>query len=94
MVADAALAALDLAEALLIIGNTTEVPSICRTLLDRFTRAGMTSSAVTALAFLRETVAIGQVTPSHVRHVHDFLRELPGRPAHLFAPPPVGTLEG
>ena len=94
LVADAALAALDLAEALLIVGNAGEVPAICRTLLDRFTRAGMTSSAITALAFLRETVAIGQVTPSHVRHVHDFLRELPGRPAHLFAPPPVGTLEG
>ncbi|MBV9494633.1 MAG: tetratricopeptide repeat protein, partial [Acidobacteria bacterium] len=93
LTADAALAALDLAEALLVLGNASEVPSICRTLLDRFTRAGMTSSAITALAFLRETVAIGQVTPSHIRHVHDFLRELPGRPAHIFAPP-MGSLEG
>jgi len=91
--ADAALAALDLAEVLLSVGRNDEVPAICRSLLDRFTRAGMTSAAITALAFLRETVAIGQVTPAHVRHVHDFLRELPGSSAQLFAPPPPGRLE-
>lgn len=94
MEADAALAALNLAEALLVTGHQDDVPAICRTLLDRFTRAGMTSAAITALAFLRETVAIGQVTPAHVRHVHDFLRELPGRQAQLFASPPLASVEG
>jgi tetratricopeptide (TPR) repeat protein len=88
--ADGALAALELAEALLITGQPDGVPAICRALLDRFTRNGMTSRAITALAFLRETVAIGQATPAHVRHVHEFLRELPAELPRLFAPSPVG----
>ena len=73
---DAALAALELAESLLVVGRTDEVPAICRTLIDRFTRAGMGGSAMTALAFLRETVATGHATPALVRHVHEFLRDV------------------
>jgi hypothetical protein len=71
-----------------------EVPHICRTLLDRFTRAGMNERALTALAFLRETVASGHVTSLHVRHVHDFLRDVPDDREGPFAPPPAGPLEG
>jgi len=61
---------------LLVVGRTDEVPAICRTLIERFTRAGMGGSAMTALAFLRETVATGHATPDLVRHVHDFLRDV------------------
>ena len=89
MVADAALAALQLAEAMLLTGDTSEVAAICRDLIARFTAAGMTSRAITALSFLREAVAIGQATPSLVRHVHDFLRELPAERPRLFAPSPA-----
>jgi tetratricopeptide (TPR) repeat protein len=89
METEAALAALELAEALLIAGRAERVPHICRTLLDRFTSAGMTSRAITALAFLREAVAIGQAQPTLVRHVYDFLREIPVSPqrasAHILA---------
>jgi tetratricopeptide (TPR) repeat protein len=88
MESDAALAALDLVEALLAAGHYEQVPVICRTLLDRFTRAGMNSPAVTALAYLREAVAAGQATRPLVRHVQKFLRELPKEPALLFMPPP------
>ena len=90
LVADAGLAALELAEALLLTGNAAEVPAICRNIVAQFTRAGMTSRAITALSFLREAVAIGQANPSLVRHVHDFLRELPAEQPRLFAPPPGG----
>ena len=76
METDAALAALELAENLLVVGRNDEVPAICRTLIDRFTRAGMGGSAMTALAFLRETVATGHVTPTLVRHVYEFLRDV------------------
>jgi tetratricopeptide (TPR) repeat protein len=92
LVADAALAALQLAEAMLHIGNATEVAAISRDLIARFTAAGMTSRAITALSFLREAVAIGQATPSLVRHVHDFMRELPAERPRLFAPHPTETL--
>ena len=82
MEADAALVALELAETLLVLGQTGRVPQICRTLLDRFTRAGMTSRAITALAYLREVVALGKAQPPVIRQVREFLRDLPsqGRP--------------
>lgn len=86
MVADAAQAALNLAEALLIVGDAAEVPSICRDVVARFQRAGMTSRAMTALSFLREAVAIGEATPSLVRHVYAFLRKLPDERPRLHAP--------
>jgi hypothetical protein len=54
----------------------------------------MTSRAITALSFLREAVALGQANPSLVRHVHDFLRELPAERPRLYAPPPPGGYEG
>jgi len=93
MEVNAALVALELAESLLATKRPEEVPQICRALLDRFTRAGMNERALTALAFLRETVASGHATPLHVRHVHDFLRDVPGDRERLFAPPPAGPLE-
>jgi tetratricopeptide (TPR) repeat protein len=82
MDADAALVALELAEALLVIGQSERVPHICRALLDRFTSIGMTSRAITALSYLREVVAIGKAQPPVVRQVREFLRDLPsqGRP--------------
>jgi tetratricopeptide (TPR) repeat protein len=82
MEADAALVALELAETLLVIGDSGRVPQICRTLLERFTRAGMTSRAITALAYLREVVALGKAQPPVIRQVREFLRDLPsqGRP--------------
>ena len=90
--ADAALVALELAESLLVTNRPDEVPAICRTLLDRFTQSGMSERAVVALAFLRESVASGHATPVHVRHVHDFLRDIPVEGERLFAPPPLNTL--
>lgn len=93
MVADAALVALELAEALLACEQVDEVPAICRDVIAQFTRAGMASRAITALSFLREAVAIGQASPSLVRHVHAFLRELPAEQPRLFAPPPNGLGE-
>ncbi|HEV8433749.1 MAG TPA: hypothetical protein VGR95_10085 [Thermoanaerobaculia bacterium] len=74
-IGDAVLPALLLVEAFLIVGRTQEVPAICRLLIDRCTRGGMPTSAMTALAFLRETVATGHASPAMVRQIHDFLRD-------------------
>jgi tetratricopeptide (TPR) repeat protein len=93
MVADAGLVALEVAESLLIAGETEEVPGICRDVITQFTRAGMASRAITALSFLREAIAIGHASPSLVRHVHAFLRDLPAEQPRLFAPPPAGAGE-
>lgn len=83
-----ALVGLEIAEVLLVMGKPDDVPTICRTILDQFMRVGMTSRAVTALSFLREAVALGKGTPSLVRQVHDFIRDLPSHP-RTFIPPPV-----
>lgn len=93
MTADAGMAALELAEALLVVGQPDEVPAICREVITQFTRAGMASRAITALSFLREAVAIGQASPDLVSHVHAFLRKLPAEQPRLFAPRPPGAGE-
>jgi tetratricopeptide (TPR) repeat protein len=93
LTADAGLVALELAEALLTVGEPGEVPAICRDLIAQFTRAGMTSRAITALSFLREAVAVGHASASLVRHVHAFLRELPADQPRLFAAPPSDIRE-
>lgn len=90
MIADAGLVALELTETLLVLGQSDEVPAICRDIIGQFTRAGMASRAMTALSFLREAVAMGQATPSLVQHVSAFLRKLPAEQPRLFAPPPAG----
>jgi tetratricopeptide (TPR) repeat protein len=90
--ADGALAGLKLAETLLMLDEPAEVPAICRTILDEFTRAGMMTPAVSALSFLREAVAMDKGTATTialVRHVHDFLQDLPKHPARTFTPPPL-----
>jgi tetratricopeptide (TPR) repeat protein len=86
---DAALAALEVVEVLLILDQPDDVPAICRVLLDRFAGNGMTSATVTALAFLREAVAAGRATPPLVRHVHDFVGHVSEYPERDFAPPPL-----
>jgi tetratricopeptide (TPR) repeat protein len=75
MDSDAALAALTRVEALYAAGRPDEVPKICRTLVERFTRAGQNAAAMTALAYLRETIATGHATQVSVRLVHDFIRD-------------------
>lgn len=85
---EAALAALQLAEALMLAGTTDKVPAICRHLIERFTRAGITGAAMTALAFLRETLATGHASPALVKHVHEFIEIVRMDPERTFAPAP------
>jgi tetratricopeptide (TPR) repeat protein len=84
---DAALVALELAEALLLTNQPDEVPHICRTLLDRFTRNSMTSRAITALSYLREAVAMQRASVALVRDVHDFIRDAAKNPTRTYVPP-------
>lgn len=75
---DAALAALDLVEALLGAGgtrNAREAMQLCAGLVESFTSVGMTGNALTALAYLKEVVASGQATPSLVREVRTYLQD-------------------
>ena len=77
LTSDAALVTLDIVEALLAAGDAREVPMLCSALVESFTNAGLTGSALTALAYLRESVAVGSATPQLVQHVRQFLEALP-----------------
>jgi tetratricopeptide (TPR) repeat protein len=85
MIADAAIAALDLAEQLLIVEEPAEVAEICRDLVTRFTEAKMPNRAITALAFLREAVALGWATPNIVKNVASYLRQVSSEPSRDWA---------
>ena len=76
MQTEATLAALLLAECLLAADRPDEVPAVCRHLIDRSVRAGIEGPAMTALAYLRESVARGHASTVIVRHVHQFIHDL------------------
>lgn len=85
---DAALVSLDVAEQLVLAGKFDDVAILSRQLIDRFTAAGMLTSALTALQFLREAAESGLITASHIAHVRTFFRRLSDEPALLFDAPP------
>ncbi len=86
---DAALIRLDIAEVLLAVGRVSEVPQICRALVERFTKSGSNERALRALSYLREAADAGTASPELVRYVRNYLAEAPRRPQLLFLPPPA-----
>ena len=81
---EAGLAALDLAEALLMTGEKHRAAEVCREIILVFSAADMQHEANRALAYIREAMDRGTATPNEVREVRLFLEDLPNRPA---APP-------
>jgi tetratricopeptide (TPR) repeat protein len=86
--ADSSLVTLDLVEQHLAAGHADEAAALCRTLPERFSAAGMKTSALTALEYLRDTAAAGRVTAREINYVRAFLHRLPAEPHLVFAPPP------
>jgi len=84
---DSALVSLEVVEVLIANQQVEEVPAICRQLIDNFTSAGLTANASTALAYLREAITTGSVTPKIVRHVRRYLEQQPLQLEQAFAPP-------
>jgi tetratricopeptide (TPR) repeat protein len=88
VVNDAAIARLELAEVLLLAGRPDEVPALLRNVVVSFTSEGLMHNAKIALAYLREAVEAGAIEPRIIRHVRDYLDELPAHPTSAFAPLP------
>jgi len=86
VVNDAAIARLELAEALLLAGRPAEVPELLRNVVVSFTSEGMMHNAKIALAYLREAIEAGAIEPRIIRHVRDYLEELPTHPTSVFTP--------
>jgi len=64
-----------------------DIRDIARELVAIFTAAGLTQSAIEALAYLREQAHIGSLTPAKITGVRKYFEELGRRPALLFVPP-------
>lgn len=86
---DAALIRLDIAEVLLALDRATDVPEICRSLVERFTKSGSNERALRALSYLREAADAGTASPELVRYVRNYVAEVPRQPQLLFLPPPA-----
>lgn len=82
----AALVALDRIEALFAVDESAAATAECREIYRRFSDAGITANALTALAYLEESLARGARIQPVVGEVRTYLERLPDEPALLFAP--------
>jgi tetratricopeptide (TPR) repeat protein len=87
IIVDEALVALDIADLLLTMGDPVNARAIASELFGTFRKAGMMTSALTAIGFLNEAATQGRLTPRLVRHVRGFLERVQRQPELLFAPP-------
>jgi tetratricopeptide (TPR) repeat protein len=88
LMGDASLITLDLAEVLLALGRSAEVTLTCRSLVQRFTKAGSNERALRALSYLQEAAEAGNASTELVRYVRQYVAEAPRQPQLLFLPPP------
>lgn len=84
---DAALARLDLVEALIRQGRNHEVPALCTELVSRFTASGTMPAALMAVAFLREVAVGGKLSVEQVQYVRTYVGHVEDGREMLFAPP-------
>jgi hypothetical protein len=86
MPAEAGLAALDLAEALIAMNHAEEARAMAEQALDEFRAARLNERAITALAYLRDLLPATSKPARAIRHVRGYLAQLQEEPARLFLP--------
>jgi tetratricopeptide (TPR) repeat protein len=87
-VMNAALATVDLAEALLVLERRPEIVKVAAHAFRVLKKAGHLTGALTALAYLKEAAVKRQLTPETLKVVRKYLRRVDREPDLLFAPPP------
>jgi tetratricopeptide (TPR) repeat protein len=85
---DAADARLDLAEALLMLGELDEVEAICTELVLFYRQQNIITNALTAASFLNETAKARSIKRRDIRLVRSYLKDLRQDPLLAFVPPP------
>ena len=87
MLHEVAYVAVDMAETLLVLNRSAEVPVLCRSAMDFFATEGIAAStgALTALAYLDEAAASGHLTIKDVSEVRFFFDNLQTQRTLLFA---------
>jgi tetratricopeptide (TPR) repeat protein len=85
---DVADAKLDLAEALLMMGDVSEVEMICGEIALFYRQSGIANGALVAAAFLREAASKRALRRHQLQHVRNYLSAVRERPDLPFAPLP------
>jgi tetratricopeptide (TPR) repeat protein len=88
MAQEAALAGLDLADALIAGARMSEARQVVEASLAQFVAAKQNQNAVTAMAYLRDILPTTSSPRKAVDHVKEYLRRLSFEPARVFLPPP------
>ncbi|HEY0160750.1 MAG TPA: hypothetical protein VGF28_25920 [Thermoanaerobaculia bacterium] len=88
ILSDAALVAVDLAEVLNAVGRTGQISKVLAGTVKTFIDAGKLTSALTALAYLKDATGSGSLTPELFEYIRRFVRRAERQPELLFAPPP------
>jgi tetratricopeptide (TPR) repeat protein len=86
VVNDAALARMELGEALLRAGRPETVPDLLRNVAVNFASEGMMRNARIALASLHEAIERNWLSADLVRHVRTYIEQLPFQPTLPFVP--------
>lgn len=92
MLTDAAVVAVELAEMLHATGRLREIPKVLSNVVQTFMDSGKLTSALTALAYLKEAATSGMMTSQLVAYVRRFVLRAERRPELLFAPPRLESL--
>jgi tetratricopeptide (TPR) repeat protein len=87
LVNDVADAKLDLAEALLMLGDVAEVEYLCGEVAHFYHEKALATGALMAATFLREVATKRALRREDIQHVRRYLVELRENPDLLFAPP-------
>lgn len=88
MVSDAALASLDVADALLMLGRVEEITKVAKHAFNVLKKAGIHTGALTAMAYVKESAAKRRLSRPILKEVRSFLRRVERQPDLLFVPPP------
>ena len=83
---DAALARMQLGEALLRAARPQTVPDLLRNLVVNFASEGMMRNARIALAYLHQAIEQNRLNADLVRHVRTYIEQLPFQPNTAFTP--------
>jgi tetratricopeptide (TPR) repeat protein len=84
---EAAVVAVDLAEILHAAGRVREIRKVLANVVQIFIDAGKLTSALTALAYLKDAAADGTMTPRLTAYVREFVRRSDRQPNLLFIAP-------
>lgn len=88
-VSNAALAGIDLSEALLVLDRWDEIVKVARHAFRVLKKAGNVTGALMALAYLKEAAANRHLTPETLKVVREYLRRVEREPDLLFVPPSI-----